>query len=701
MMMMVMRRVAQAEQNRPAVQPGHQDPSLDSFWSSSICTSSAISVNGIRQYVKCGTGNLPAIVQSRSSMTMMIVTKTVLGPVSELRILQPDVIPKESSHHLGYRRTLACGPNSLDALLQYTMASTSSTSDKHIRKLLRLAGVHPTDVDPVSLNALRNLYGADDIAVAEDDPLKEEEGNVKGEEEEEGEEDSVPVPQVGSQQTHIERRLSDLTERKQRAYIHTESTTSALEDNHDDDNSNNNDDKETDATTAGASAAAVQQSSTNFEKLVLRRLEDQTQLILKLDRRVEELSWIVRNGQPPPREATAVAMAPPSNGASSDARRLNRVVDGAAAVGRDLLPPHHREVRRPIRQPLQAGLVGVVPAVGAHQQQQPQPPPDPPAPVVMGGLTALIQYAVDIPNRIRESRLGRTVRLYHALRRQQVPDVDARFILKMLIVLAVLVARFSRGHRVHRPVAPPDIVFWGIDLGLLWAHRFHLVAVLGLAAFFVQSGYAGFWYMFFVKEDYPARIWNGEDVDVDAILLQHRQPAGGGPQRRPAPAAPLQPHEGAPPEAPAPGAPRVAAAAVPGPPREAAAAAAAPPPRPAPAWRDALLGGQIPRPNVQRQQDWPVPIRLIVEIGFLLSSFVLSIFPMWQPQAAPEPHREPDDDEEEDDHEQEYDDDDDDDDDDNRYEAGQLPTVRPPRDPAEYEDDDEEENEGLEPEDAD
>jgi hypothetical protein len=105
-----------------------------------------------------------------------------------------------------------------------------------------------------------------------------------------------------------------------------------------------------------------------------------------------------------------------------------------------------------------------------------------------------------------------------------------------------------------------------------------------------------------------------------------------------------------------------------------------------------VVGGQVPRPDDdpddveegRERRRMPATIRFVVEVGYLLSSFVLSIFPMWQPVAMEPPaaRRAADDIVPGDNNGQQ------------RQEGPRhLPQVQPPRDPAEYDDDDDEDDE--------
>lgn len=101
---------------------------------------------------------------------------------------------------------------------------------------------------------------------------------------------------------------------------------------------------------------------------------------------------------------------------------------------------------------------------------------------------------------LRQSRLVRIVLLFLAMRRRQAPDFDLGSLFKIMFMLAVLSARM----RQNDP-------------------RVHILGALVIAGFMVQTGYASFLYRFFVKENYPGRIWNGEEIDEGRELLERRR----------------------------------------------------------------------------------------------------------------------------------------------------------------------------------
>jgi hypothetical protein len=291
---------------------------------------------------------------------------------------------------------------------------------------------------------------------------------------------------------------------------------------------------------------------------------------------------------------------------------------------------------------------------------------------------------------LAESRPAKVVRLFLELRRRQVPDADLGGFLRVLAMVGILAARLSaRQQQQEARRQLGEAATLSERAAHLWRlHRVPLLVTLGVWGYMVHSGYARFLYNFLVEEDYAGRIWNGEDIDPDQVVARARERDRLRQllQNRPAAAGP-------------------GGAAPPGEP------AAAGGPRPqadggAPAVGQYVLGGQIPRHEEgdddggargarRRGQRRPAPVRLLVEIGLLLSSFVLSIFPTWTPVAAPRDRADDDPDEDGGDdaasqgegaggHDSDNDGDGRDDDDDPDW----LPRVRPPRDPAEYEEDD-------------
>jgi hypothetical protein len=395
---------------------------------------------------------------------------------------------------------------------------------------------------------------------------------------------------------------------------------------------------------------------------ILRKLDEQARMIAELRDRVEDISAALR---------------------LSGGRGRDGADEQGGSAPRQ--PPPPPLPRQPVLPP--AGAAGPVPPppAAAAAAEAPAPPPR-------------ATWVGSVLGYLAESRPAKVARLFLELRRRQVPDADLGGFLRVLAMVAILAARLSA--RQQQQEARRQLLGEAATLSEraahLWRlHRVPLLVTLGVWGYMVHSGYARFLYNFLVEEDYAGRIWNGEDIDPDQVVARERDRLR---QNRPAAG---------------PG----GAAAPPGEPA-AAGGPRAPPPPPqqaradggAPAVGQYVLGGQIPRHEEgdgddegggggargarRRVQRPPAPVRFLVEIGLLLSSFVLSIFPTWTPVAAPRDRADdgPDEDGGDDAASQDegggHDNDGDGDGRDEDDDPDWLPRVRPPRDPAEYEDDD-------------
>jgi hypothetical protein len=193
-------------------------------------------------------------------------------------------------------------------------------------------------------------------------------------------------------------------------------------------------------------------------------------------------------------------------------------------------------------------------------------------------LTPLLNVVTNIPTDVANSRLAHMLRVYAAVRRQQAPAFDVFLIFKVLVMACILMARVSRRQR-------------DTD-SLLVVYRTYLLGILIVGGFLVKTGYLEFLHNFLVRDNYLARIWHGEIVDINNL----------------------------PP------------ARVPGP-RDAAAAGGAAAAGPLNFLRRTLLGGRVPRNDPARRHGIG---KAVQDIVCLLGSFFLSIFPMWIPEA-PQP----------------------------------------------------------------
>ena len=175
------------------------------------------------------------------------------------------------------------------------------------------------------------------------------------------------------------------------------------------------------------------------------------------------------------------------------------------------------------------------------------------------------------------ARVRKILSLFIALQRRQAPNFDGFLILKVIFILSVLLGRF--GHQQGEEKED-----W------IAQYRLHLLVQLVVMGFLFQTGLLSFFWSFAVKNNYPVRIWNGEDIDIEAEV-QH---------------VPLVQRD--------------------------ANRAQAPDVRNV--LRNTFLGGAIIRPREAQNYG---PIRFVQDIGLVIGSFFLSIFPMWRPEALAQP----------------------------------------------------------------
>ena len=288
--------------------------------------------------------------------------------------------------------------------------------------------------------------------------------------------------------------------------------------------------EETDASTAGSTQVASTQ-----QKMILDQLQLQTALLLDLQRRVDELSQIVhqqyRFGLPPP----------------------NFQQPG--------FPPPYFQQPRNVFQAEQR-------PPGGHVRRDGPPPEAPPPPemFILSRLTQAYEAFMSIPSLLRSSRMAEIWRVFWELHRRDMGNrIDVNLLLKILFMLLVITAKLTASNK--RKKKGSKNVQFGVALVLIFV------------GFFLQSGYYRFFHNFFIKERYPQRIWNGEQINVAA-------------QQPPRPAE-QRPHR-----------------------------AAVPPQR-------GILRGGIAQGNAQAGAVG----RVVTDILYLLGSFLLSILLMWKAEA--------------------------------------------------------------------
>jgi hypothetical protein len=416
-------------------------------------------------------------------------------------------------------------------------------------------------------------------------------------------------------------------------------------------------------TTAAASAA--------MHLRILRKLDEQARLIAELRDRVDDLSAAIVGGG--------------GRGGEGSIRSSEGSVRRYAQQPRPVLPP----LRPPPGQLQPAATDNMAPPGEAADAAARAPH--------LPWIGSIVEFlSVEVPRRIHDSRPAKIVRLYRELRRRQVPDADFGGLFRVLLMVGILAARLStrRSNNQSQPSSRQlhESATLSEHLLHLWRlYRVPIATALVVMGFLVHSGYARFLYNFFVKEDYPGRIWDGEDIDPDHLVGRERQQQQQQPPNRP--------------EAPDLAAPNGAAGGPQVPPQQQQE-------QPNAERRDPVaegvgqyvLAGRIPRhedddngeedlrggrgPARRRQRRHAAPVQLLIEIGYLLSSFVLSIFPTWRPVARNMDNRDDEDDANPDNGNDDYDDRGGDD----NHDPDQLPQIRQPQDPAEYDDDDDDDD---------
>lgn len=176
------------------------------------------------------------------------------------------------------------------------------------------------------------------------------------------------------------------------------------------------------------------------------------------------------------------------------------------------------------------------------------------------------------PPNFDQSRFVRLLRLFIALRRHYVPNLDLGLVFKIAFMVALMFSRLTRRKRD--------------------TNKFYVVVVLAVIGYLYQTKILSFLYRF-AKEGYPYRILiENEEIDPAqevAALAAAANEAPPGPQAR-------QNNEA---EAGEPELPHL---------------------------QDTFLGGRIHRPPQN------VVFRVVSDVFMLFGSFFLSIFPMWRPE---------------------------------------------------------------------
>lgn len=299
--------------------------------------------------------------------------------------------------------------------------------------------------------------------------------------------------------------------------------------------------EQTDASIAGSTLRTG--GGNNMDKRILDQMQMQTALLIDLQRRVDELTHVVLSQQGQihqQQQQQGGYMAPPPTS-------INQA-----------LPQQQARYMPPIMQPQ-----------ARNNHVPPQAPAEPAQPPQQMFLFALL---TSIPAYIRSTRIAQICRVFWALHQRDMRNrIDFNLIIKILFMGAILMAKFTNSNKRKKSAKSK--------------FQMHVLILLILGGFLIQTGYAKFLHNFFVKERYAQRIWAGEGIDVTA-----------------------QPHFGAQQE-----------------PRRAE--------RPERDVQDAnnddgpgLLRGGIAR------AEGNVVSKFVMDIVYLFGSFLLSILPMWKAQ---------------------------------------------------------------------
>ena len=485
--------------------------------------------------------------------------------------------------------------------------------DAQLHSLLSEAGLEQVPMDPSSLEALKELI-ANDMSLSLQEEKKDSDGyNTSNSNTSiaSGSNDAPPPPisEVVASRGILKRATSELTQPGGFATMSpmTPMRTISVDD-------------DTTAATAGSSSryndykddfATPVKGASPVESKIMEQLNMQTALLLNMQQRIDELTYTVAQLQQGGGGGAGAAQQgrPPTASTNTTATAFRSTTNQQAAPHITTTAPFVDVPRGQTAAPTH-----LPPANNNININNRQAAPQPAAPRGIFGL----------PSAIRNSRIAKILALFLALRRRHVQALDPGLIFKVLFMIAVLMARMSN-NSIRR--GGPDAV------GDMWATNFAIVSTLVLVGFFIQTGYLKYLYIFCIKENYPGRIWNGEDITAQQLQQQQQQQqqqqnAGAGRNNNN-----NNNNDGA--------APPPEENQQPGDPQQPPLPQGAPAPQDR-GWRDTFIGGGIPQhveaeDGVEAEGEGGGVMALVQDVGLLLGSFVLSIFPMWEPEAVPRP----------------------------------------------------------------
>ena len=208
-------------------------------------------------------------------------------------------------------------------------------------------------------------------------------------------------------------------------------------------------------------ATVTADAATNHS--ILQQLRRQTDMILEMQHRLEVLTKMVQQLPVNPQlQLTVPAQLPPFE----EAVQLHPPPPAVDAAPADLL----------------------------HMPRQVVPPTL---------LAKINQFTSSLLQKISASKTAQVWKLFWILHQQHV-RLDGRLFFKVILMVAILSVKMLGRKNTHKN---NHLLLWGVS------YKVYLIVTLVVAGFMIQSGYLEFLYMFFWKEGYPRRIYNGEVID--------------------------------------------------------------------------------------------------------------------------------------------------------------------------------------------
>ena len=481
----------------------------------------------------------------------------------------------------------------------------SMSAEEQLQLLLQEAGLESVPIDPASLAALKELVQTP----AFHEPTTAAAAAAT----------TTTAMDSSSDQHH--RPVSEVTPHPELKRFTSELTTPSYAT---DDNFSFG---ATDDTTAASGIAAVAGSNatggfvplkgaSTVENHILEQLHRQTKIMLEMQRQIDDLSTTVEY----------MSSTTSNNNNSRDGGAKNDSEAAASVSGK----------RR----------FFMAKTANSPEANTPVAPPHPPEAAAAaaggGGVAAATQPRRIVIRRnnnndddrggggflggIRRSRLYQIASAFLQLRRRYgVLPLDGGLIVKVIFMLAILSSRIMRSS--PKRISTKNNSNNNSNQGIVDDTHLKFLALIWLVlmGFLVQTGYLRYSYIFFVKENIAGRIWEGETVED--ILRGGRDNNNNNNNNNPenadddnnnaadgqaAPPRGQQP-PGQPQRGHGPGRPNN---------RENGGLGG---------WRNTFLGGLIP------QGGQGGIVGLFQDIGLVFGSFLLSIFPMWQPEGPPPP----------------------------------------------------------------